>query len=649
MKFDNATSNAIIEQIIKDPTKIQKEVDSQYIKWYAHVLSQRNSKRELHKRLLPQPIKAWFTKSRLLWRYMKIWMSLNVLDGIIVNFTPMGGVTSHEVANNVNKTAKYDYKAMGLFNIDFQLKWHIGLFGLWCKLLPGWDSISNKPIADVADPLTIIPDPQNWIWSDMRYIWFTKRMNIYHLSKEDGYINIEEIKHFSRGCTSTDIDLDRAALLNSQDYEVDVSADGMVDIYYHYMTYAGRKYLTAWMKDRKILVKIHELKPKTKEQKADPRKIKFPVVLFRSDPIPGLFFGASIWDQIGQYQNVEEILDNLEIVIARKNAMGEDKIINTSVIDIKNFQRKQIWGRVIPAKLEAWERVSDSIFTLPVDNVGQFPQYINEKVKSKPGEVTWYSDIAFGISPDGNQTKWEIAALQENLNQFLSYSKTLIMHSEIEFWDMWYSFYVYNLSAKSTKHIAISKGNGPADLYEFKKSDFILDVPVIVEVKSKADEDSRKERMFARMQMIMGTLLPNMEKWSHPYNELLRRYLEYGQLERDEVMKYVWYSVDEIDALDGLELLNHEDPQKPRSPEEGDDPKAFILIYSLAKKSQVQRDIIEEYIDFERQIKKSAMLGGMPMEWTPWEADQMAQAQVWNMISQESKNNTMPSLKNISW
>ena len=146
-------------------------------------------------------------------------------------------------------------------------------------------------------------------------------MNIYHLKKSDGYVNVEEIKHFSSGCTSSDIDLDRAALLDANDYEVDVSADGMVDIYYHYMTFAGRKYLTAWMKDRTILVKIHEIKPKTKEQKADPRKIKFPVVLFRSDPIPGLFFGASIWDQIGQYQNVEEILDNLEIVIARKNAM----------------------------------------------------------------------------------------------------------------------------------------------------------------------------------------------------------------------------------------------------------------------------------------------------------------------------------------
>ena len=125
MKFDKATSNAIIEKIIKNPKEIQKEMNSQYLKGYAHVMSQRNTKRELHKKLLPQPKKAGFTKSRLLWRYMKIWMSLNVLDGIIVSFTPMGGVTSHEVANNVNKTAAYDYKAMGLFNIDFQLKWHI--------------------------------------------------------------------------------------------------------------------------------------------------------------------------------------------------------------------------------------------------------------------------------------------------------------------------------------------------------------------------------------------------------------------------------------------------------------------------------------------------------------------------------------------
>ena len=41
------------------------------------------------------------------------------------------------------------------------------------------------------------------------------------------------------------------------------------------------------------------------------------------------------------------------------------------------------------------------------------------------------------------------------------------------------------------------------------------------------------------MQMIMGTVMPNLPKDSHPYNEMMRKYLEYGGIERDDVMKYV--------------------------------------------------------------------------------------------------------------
>ena len=58
MKYDNATSNKILEQIKKDPTKLQKQVEREYKKGHAHVLSQRTKKRNIHTKLLEQPKKV---------------------------------------------------------------------------------------------------------------------------------------------------------------------------------------------------------------------------------------------------------------------------------------------------------------------------------------------------------------------------------------------------------------------------------------------------------------------------------------------------------------------------------------------------------------------------------------------------------------
>lgn len=639
----------IVEKLKENYEGLKKQVQKEYELGINYVATQRSQKRNLHNKLIQQPEKVGKVYSRLFWRYMKLHMAINILDGIVVEFTPRGSnnFESAEVSSKTNKVAEYDYEAMEMFMIDFQLKWDIWFLWLGCKVLKGWDSIDKQPEADVLDPLTIVPDPQNWIWSDMRFVWFEQRENIYSLREEDGFFDVQAIIE-RKWETSMEVDENKSSRENAHAYSVTIADDGIIDLYYHYVYFQGRKFLTVWAWGRNILVKIVELKAKTKAEKRDPRKIKYPVYLYRANPVPWLFFWISLWDEVGQYQDVETILDNLEMILARKNAMWEDRFVNTSVVDMKTFQRKKPWGRYIPVKLEEWENISNSIFTVQNDNPWQLPEYVNQKIRNKAQETTWMSDMAFGVSPQWDQTKWEIKTLQENLNQFLSYMTTNVMKAEKSFWEWWYAYYVYNLHPNSKKFVVLTKWTWIADQYVFKKNEFILDTPVIVKVKSKAQEKIRKEKMFARMQMIMGTVLPNLKPWSFAFNEMMRKYLEYGGLERDEVMTYMWYNGDEIEALDGLDLINMW--IKPNSPEEWEDYETYIRVYSLWKDSKIKSEIIDEYVEalkVQNKLLRSgqAWLPPVPEEWG--QVDAQAKAQVWNMIAQESAND-MPSTQDIT-
>ena len=625
-----------IESIKKNPTSLRKQVENEYAKWLDHVTNQRVAKRKVNDKLLKQPSKQGQVISRSLWRYMKLWMSINVLDWILVEFTPMWENISSEIAENTNRVAKADYKTMDMFNIDWQVKWNVGLLWLWVKVFSGWDKLDKVPVAQSVDPLAVIPDPQYMNAKDMRFIWFEQRSNIYSLTEEDWYFWVDEIIR-RKWEVSQEVQDNQDAIFNANNYPVTIADDYMIDIYNHYIYFKWKKYLTTWVWNRKILIKIVEILPKTKAEKRDPRKIKYPVEFFRSNPILWLFFGASFWDEIGQYADAETVLDNLELILARKIAMWDDRFINTSIIDIKTLQSKIPWGRLIPVKLGQNENINNSIFTVPQENPWTQPQIVSQKLSQKQEETTAISNVAFWMSPQGNQTKSEINTLQQNMNGLLSYSVTMLMESEKRIWELWYWYYVFNLHPNSKKFISLTKWSWIRDQFNFKKSEFIIDAPVDVEVKSKAQEKIKKEKKFARFQIIMWTILPNTEPWSYAFNEIMREYMTLWDLERDQILKYIPYSIDEITALEWLVLL--EGWEKPAWPKEWQDFNTFINYYSNAKDSDNKNEVIQEFIDAQKGIqtfeKTQKLLWGVPEEWG--QIDSIAQGQVWNMIAQENQ------------
>ena len=566
---------------------------------------------------------------------MKLFMAINVLDWVDVFFNhKWEDIRSAEASNNANKVAKSDYETMDKFDIETLSYWNIGLLWNAVEAFVWWDEIEEQPIAKTIDPLTVIPDPQDWSCRDVkRFIGFEERFELWELRYDSDILNPHLIIPWS---VSQEVELNKQARDSAWGYNTSYWDTEIADVFTCFIKYQWRKYYTQWANSRSLLIKIFECEPKTKSQKKDISRVKFPVVVKRANPIFWNWFWVSIMDETEQYQDNESILLNLEMILARKNAMWADRYINTKKIDIKSMNQKKPWGRNVPVKLDDNENMNNAVWMEPLETSGQMPSLMRSTLKQGLQEETGISSIAFWVSPEWNQTKWEIQSLTRNINQLLSYSNTLMVKEEKVWWEIWYEYYVYNLPATSKKYITLTKWAGLSDNFEFKRSDFLLDYPVLVKVVSKSEEEKKRNKRFAKRGMMAWTVLANLKKWSHSFNEYMRKYMEDWGFERDEYMVYFDYTPSEIRALQWLELLNAFE-EEPTAPEEWEDYQTFLNIYSLAKDSPAKQKIIEKYMN---AYMWSQLNNPAPEEMG--KVDKMGQAQLWNMVASETsaENNT---------
>ena len=84
------------------------------------------------------------------------------------------------------------------------------------------------------------------------------------------------------------------------------------------------------------MLRIKEIKPVLAEEKKDPTKVDFPIILNYWKPRRNDPFGESVPDKLDDKQIAKTILFNLNIIKAKKEALGGDFIWNSRLIKNKN-------------------------------------------------------------------------------------------------------------------------------------------------------------------------------------------------------------------------------------------------------------------------------------------------------------------------
>ena len=95
-----------------------------------------------------------------------------------------------------------------------------------------------------------------------------------------------------------------------------------VEVYHHFTCVDNKKYIITTTADRNDILRVKEVKAVTKEEKKNSRNIRRPVVLNYWKPRRNDFFGESVCDMLEDKQNAKRILFNLNLITAKKEALG---------------------------------------------------------------------------------------------------------------------------------------------------------------------------------------------------------------------------------------------------------------------------------------------------------------------------------------
>ena len=296
--------------------ELKEQVQREYSQGFEFIRSERERKRLILDKVLdPNPTNGK-VRVNLLDRNIQLEQALFLTDEVGVKFIAEDGVLSNTIMDNANLVAQYD-------DIDMELRYnreaiinYNALYGVAVTVIDAYDESENQPIADVVNPLNCIFDPYNYSGSKMRYFGIDRRVTRDYV-ESDGFDVKNVMFTSSEELNKTYRSQNTANNLSNTIIE----DDGMVDIYDHFLTYKGKKYLTTWASDREILIRAIEIEPITEAEKRKPGKVKFPVQLHRRKPRLGSPFGQSIADEVLQFQDAISQLTNLQLIQANNLAL----------------------------------------------------------------------------------------------------------------------------------------------------------------------------------------------------------------------------------------------------------------------------------------------------------------------------------------
>ena len=546
--------------------------------------------------LFPEPAQDR-VKVRKIWNNLKIRKAIFLSDALQVTNVPMTWVLGQTVADNWNKVLKHNYKSMWIRAKYEEVLVDDGLQGVWCLTVDGWNDHDQEPIVSYVDSRLTYPDPKNWRGNEMRFFGTLLRKNILELEADTAY----DQERIAQVRLQKSIELDQIDRANNRiKWFTDTDVwDELVDVYNHITIFKSSKdkehhlYLTSWGADRVTLIRVVKMRALTDTEKADPSKITLGVQLFRANPIKWSYAGASLIDEIGQYQDLETLLTNLQIHQAIEAGLWGKTFIDSALgIDVDDVATP--WAAVIPyTTADPQKNAANSIINeVPRPNN---PAVQNGLVMLQTLAQEWSSTGSALVqwqSLWGSQTKAEVQTLQQNINQGISLMASNYMESLVGLWSDVMRSYAVNMSPQRKKSIVTIDDGDKAESFGFKKNEFVPKWAVYITIKSASEERIKKEKSFAILTTVIGTLKQSVKPWSTQDIIIDRAFIDQSGIQG---MK--WETIHPLDrderiAKDNVQLLNVNIKLKTK-PQPWEDHNVYINEYRTGLQTDARDKAIE--------------------------------------------------------
>ena len=612
--------------LLKMQEKLIEQVQREYSEWEKHV---REWRQEVQSEIDLMKVKAPEGKVKvdLVKENVDFERATFLTDDIDVTFVCDEWVLWKEIMENANKVAKYDYIDTERKSIKEQIIIDNGYYGIAVEVLDMYDEDENQPDSQLVNPDTVIPDPKCTKGSRMRYIWFNRKLPIWKIKNNESF----NTKWYTlEDASSWDMRMSEEARADSY---VISSDEWMVEIYDHYTVFEGKKYLTTWINGRENLIRCIELAPLSKAEKLNPMKIKYPVIFHRRRSYPYRWAWYRIREEVGNTEDIVTQLRNLEIAQARIATYWPDTFIDQNLwADIWTLQKKKPGWLISPVTIPNGSSIANHIYQKQYAGNINLSQVVAQGLLDRVERNTGYTDISKWVSPNGSQTKWEIQTLQNNANKILSWVSDSYLDGEKEFYYSWYRSYQENMSPKSKKTIALFDNWWLSK--SLKKSEFIADGKVIIDIRSASQEAIKNERSVTKLMALANSIIPNLRS-EQSVNTFLRTLVDKSWVDWLEGCDLIPKSYDERLAESRLEMLNN-NIEVMSWPEAGEDLKTHIDIYEEnALDTPAARKLITKYKDAYMRQK---WVTQQPM----WQVDSQGTNIAQNLMAQQQNPATNP-------
>ncbi len=500
----------------EDRDKLLAQIDMEYQQWYDYVVNKRNQYRDRVIRWNKQAKDPNKININMIANAIDTLIASSYTDWLTVNFASADGWMSADKADNLNYMAEFDNNDQDYQQLYYQKEQDRYFFGVWIRYRYGWDDVKKMPKFMVINPLSWIPDPipsQTWAFdgSWYRYHWFEFTTTIMDLIA-DGSYDKEQLDKIVGGYFSPDKMQDWNAYATAYNYVMPTCCDDLKTnfslwVYHHFTNFDGKKYVVSLANDRKTLIRIKELEPVLKEEKKNPNMINFPIILNYWKPRRNDPFGESVCDKLDDKQIAKTILFNLNIIKAKKEALGWDFIWNSRLIKNKDDILKPTTnGRNI--FVDTQENLQNVWMELPrsqikADSINMITSLENEAMHD-----TNIDSLQQGIVSGGRTTATESQIAQANSNIIGLLNNKVNAWGDKRFWFERWKGYQENFSEVDEKN-GVIVSNFETKSFTLSKDDFFTkQIPHII-LSTRADLQSKNEKEQIFWDKYLGMMLNN--------------------------------------------------------------------------------------------------------------------------------------------
>jgi len=449
---------------------------------------------------------------------------------------------------NLNAVKDTDLESEDFENARFQMKFDTYRYGAGIMALTGWDWVAKRPIFEVVKPQCVIPDPDgNYQDKIYNFIGFETQKR---KSQLPDYYDLENLT-FTKKITAND-----ASLKQANDV-LDISNDQwnpVYDVYYHFTTYEGEKYLVVTGNNDSVILYMEKLQAVTKEEKKENNLIPFPVLINNWRPDRSTIFGQRLATVCKNIQMAIVLIQNLRYK-KDKAELYPMYLYNTRLIK-RPADLDMGFNKFIPTNPDDGENINNAIAPFPKDVRSDNSDAITNMLQTNISRSTSGigGNVSQGTTPESRQTLWVQEMVQNSTDVSIALDDKIQTWFDRDFLRLWLRSYLENFASGDKKIAKVKTGMGFVN-QQFTRDQFLgyVDVSITVTSTSEKEKSNLKERtaLSNTFAILQGIERPKIAQDLHA-----REVLETNGIESQKANIFVPQSPQEMIAYQENILLN---------------------------------------------------------------------------------------------